>query len=320
MNKTLKTSIEEAEQRIRPYTLKTPLILSLPLSKIGANVYLKLESEQHTGSFKARGSMNKILSLSDEQRRNGVVTASTGNHGQGVARALKEAGARGVVFVPESADASKVEAIKQYGAEIQYTKTGLSETEAHAQAKQYAKDHNMTWISPYNDYDVIAGQGTIAVELVRQLPNIDYVFVTVGGGGLISGIASYLRVVSPKTKVIGCLPENSAEMYHSVNAGKFVRMESKPTISDGSGGGFEEGSITFPLCQKLVDDWELVSEDEIKSAVRLILDSHHKLVEGAAGVAVAAYLKRQAGLADKNVVLLICGGNMATSTLKKILV
>jgi threonine dehydratase len=319
MDTTLKTSIEETERRIRQYTLETPLILSLPLSKNGANVYLKLENEQHTGSFKARGSMNKILSLSNEQRKNGVVTASTGNHGLGVARALKETGARGVVFVPESADASKVEAIEHYGAEIHYTKAGMSETEAHAQAKQYAKDRTMTWISPYNDYDVIAGQGTIAVELVRQLPNIDYVFVTVGGGGLISGIASYLHAVSPKTKIIGCLPENSAEMYQSVKAGKFVHMESKPTLSDGSGGGFEEGSITFALCQELVDDWELVSEEEIKAAVRLVLDSHHKLIEGAAGVAVAACLKRQTTLVSKNVVILICGGNMATPTLKKVL-
>lgn len=319
MDKTLKTKIEEAERRIRPYTLETPLMPSLPLSKNGAAVYLKLENEQHTGSFKARGSMNKILSLSDDQRKNGAVTASTGNHGQGVARALKEAGARGVVFVPENADVSKIEAIKQYGAEIQYTKAQSSETEAHTLAKQYAKDHNMTWISPYNDYDVIAGQGTIAVELMRQLPNIDYLFITVGGGGLISGIASYLRAVSPTTKVVGCLPENSAEMYHSVRAGKFVHMQSKPTLSDGSGGGFEEGSITFPLCQELVNDWELVSEAEIKLAVRLVLDKHHKLVEGAAGVAVAAYLKRQADLADKNVVLLICGGNMATSTLREVL-
>ncbi len=319
MNKALKTSVEEAERRIRQYTLETPLILSLPLSKNRANIYLKLENEQHTGSFKARGSMNKILSLSDEQRKSGIVTASTGNHGLGVARALKETGAQGVVFVPESADASKVEAIEQYGAKIHYTKAGLSETEAHAQAKQYAKNYNMTWISPYNDYDVIAGQGTIAVELARQLPDIDYVFVTVGGGGLISGIASYLHAASPRAKVIGCLPENSAEMYYSVKAGKFVRVDSKPTLSDGSGGGFEEGSITFPLCQELVNDWELVSEEEIKAAVKFMLDNHHKLVEGAAGVAVAAYLRRNAGLAGKNIVILICGGNMATSTLKKVL-
>lgn len=319
MDKALKISIEEAEQRIRQHTLETPLMLSLPLSKNGANIYLKLENEQHTGSFKARGSMNKILSLDEEQRKSGVVTASTGNHGQGVARALKETGAHGVVFVPESADISKVEAIEQYGAEIHYTKAGLSETEAHAQAKQYAADHDMTWISPYNDYDVIAGQGTIAVELVRQLPDIDYIFVTVGGGGLISGIASYLHAVSPKTKVVGCLPENSAEMYHSVKAGTFVHMESKPTLSDGSGGGFEEGSVTFPLCQELVDDWELVSEEEIKAAVKFILDNHHKLVEGAAAVAVAAYLKRKSELTGKNIVILICGGNMATPTLKKVL-
>jgi threonine dehydratase len=312
--------ILNAETRIRPHTLTTPLLKSLPLGKQGrANVYLKLESEQHTGSFKARGSMNKILSLSDEQRKRGVVTASTGNHGMGVARALAETGAKGVVFVPENASTSKVEAIKEYGAEIRYTKAELSETEAHGQAKQYARDNGMEWISPYNDSQIIGGQGTIAVELLQQLADIDYAFVTVGGGGLISGVASYLTTYSPKTKVIGCLPENSPEMYRSVQAGAYVHMKSLPTLSDGSGGGFEEGSITFPLCQELIHDWTLVSEKEITEAIRLVLDAHHKVIEGAAGAAVASYLKRRDEFVGKNVVILICGSNIATSTLKEIL-
>lgn len=318
MNNELLPEILKAELRIRPFILTTPLLESRPLSK-SSHVVLKLENEQHTGSFKARGSMNKVLSLTGDERRRGVVTASTGNHGLGVARSLEIAGAKGVVFVPENADISKVEAIKQYGAEIHYTKTGLSETKAHAEAKQYAKDHGMTWISPYNDPQVIAGQGTIAVELAQQLKDIDCVFVTVGGGGLISGIATYLKSISPTTKIIGCLPENSAEMYHSVKAGKFVHMESKPSVSDGSAGGFEEGSITFPLCQKLVDDWTLVTEEEIEDAIRLILHAHHKLIEGAAGVAVASFLKRQDEFKGKNVVVLICGSNISTNTLKAIL-
>jgi threonine dehydratase len=289
------------------------------MSAHGANVYLKLESEQHTGSFKARGSMNKVLSLTTEERKQGVVTASTGNHGLGVARAAQETGAKCVVFVPDNADASKVEAIKQYDAEIQYTKAGLPETISHGQAKQYAKEHNMAWVSPYNDLQVIAGQGTVAVELVKQLANIDYVLVTVGGGGLISGMATYLSAVSPATKVIGCLPEKSAEMYLSVKAGKFVSMQSEPTLSDGSAGGFEEGSITFPLCQKLIKDWTLVSEEEIKDSLKLILSTHHKLIEGSAAVAVASYLKRKDEFADKNIVILLCGSNIAQTTLRSIL-
>lgn len=318
MNKLL-SEVHKAETRIRPHVLRTALIHSSPLSKDGANVYLKLENQQHTGSFKARGSMNKILSLTDEERKSGVATASTGNHGLGVARALKETGTKGTVFVPENADASKVSAIKAYGVDARYTNAGLSETEAHAEAKQFAKDHHMAWISPYNDDQVIAGQGTIAVELVEQLANIDAVFVTVGGGGLISGVATYLNSASSNTKVIGCLPENSAEMYHSVKAGKFVHMESKPTFSDGSGGGFEEGSITFPLCQKLVDDWILVSEDEIKQAVKLIFENHQLVIEGSAGVAVASFLKRRKDFIGQNIVIIICGGNISADKFKEML-
>jgi threonine dehydratase len=315
----LVNEILKSELRIRPYTLTTPLLHSLPLSEDGANVYLKLENEQHTGSFKARGSMSKVLSLTDAQRRRGVVAASTGNYGLGVARALKVTGTKGIIFVPENADASKIAAIKQYGAEVRYTVAGLPETISHAQAKQAAKDAGMAWASPYNDYQVIGGQGTIAVELVQQLANIDYVFVTVGGGGMIAGIAAYLRAVSPHAKVIGCLPENAAEMYHCVKAGKFVSVDTHDTLSDGSAGGFEESSITLPLCGQLVDDWTLATEDEIKNAIKLVLDTHHKLIEGAAAVALASYLKRKAEFVGKNVVIIICGGNMATSTLKKVL-
>jgi len=319
MDQQLLPEILKAELRIRPYTLTTPLLRSLLLSTHGANVYLKLENEQYTGSFKARGSMNKVLSLTGEQRKHGVVTASTGNHGLGVARAAKETAVKCVVFVSDNADTSKIEAIKQYGAEIQYTKAGLSETLSHAQAKEYAKEHNMAWVSPYNDLQVIAGQGTISVELVKQLANIDYVFVTVGGGGLISGMTTYLNAISPNTQVIGCLPEKSAEMYLSVKAGKFVPVQSETTLSDGSAGGFEEGSITFPLCQKLVKDWTLVSEEEIKDSLKLILKTHHKLIEGSAAVAVASYLKRKDEFVGKNVVILLCGSNIAPATLKSIL-
>src|SRR6266702_1384644 len=236
----LLTEILRAELRIRPYTYTTPLLASKSLITRRTNVFLKLENEQHTGSFKARGSMSKVLSLSKKEREQGLVAASTGNHGLGVARAAAETGAKCTIFVPDNAAPSKVKAIKQYGAEIQYTKAGLSEAISHNQARQYAKKRGMAWIAPYNDLQVIAGQGTIGIELVGQLSDIDAVFVTVGGGGLISGIATYLRAVSPKTKIIGCLPENSAEMYHSVQAGRFATEESKETLSDGSAGGFEK--------------------------------------------------------------------------------
>lgn len=319
MDGSLLVDILRAELRIRPHTLTTPLLHSLPLSRYGANVYLKLENEQHTGTFKARGSMSKLLALTEAERKHGVVTASTGNHGQGVARAARELRVKCIVFVPEDADSTKVEGIKLYGAEVRYTEAGASETTYHGQAMRYAEDHGMAWVSAYNDLQVIAGQGTIAVELVHQLADIDQVFVTVGGGGLIAGIAGYLQNVSPKTAVIGCLPEKAPEMYESVRAGSFVDMPGKPTISDGSAGGFQEGSVTLPLCQRLIKDWTLVSEDEIKDAMRLILSAHHKLIEGAAGVAVASYLKRKDEFVGQNVVILLCGSNIAPATLKSIL-
>lgn len=318
-NRNLLAEVVRAELRIRPHILTTPLLESLPLSQDGARVFLKLENEQHTGSFKARGAMSKVLSLSEEQRRRGVVTASTGNYALGIARAVRELNTKGIVFVPTNADPSKVAAVKQYGVEIRYTEAGLPETISHAQARKVAEELGMAWASPYNDLQVIGGQGTIAVELIQQLKNIDYVFVTVGGGGLIAGIAGYLRAVSPHTKVVGCLPENAAEMYHCVKAGKFVPVQSFATLSDGSAGGFEESSITLPLCQELVKDWILITENEIKQAVKFVLEEHHKLIEGSAGVAVATYLKRKEKLAGKNVVIVICGGNMASATLKKIL-
>lgn len=315
----LLAEVLQAELRIRPYILTTPLLKSLPLSQDGARVFLKLENEQHTGSFKERGAMSKVLSLAEEQRRRGIVTASTGNYALGIAHAVHETGTKGIVFIPTNADPSKVAAIKQYGVEVRYTEAGLPETISHAQARKVAEELGMAWASPYNDLQVIGGQGTIAVELMQQLKDIDYVFVTVGGGGLIAGIAGYLRAVSPRTKVIGCLPENSAEIYHCVKAGKFIPIQSRETLSDGLAGGFEEDSITLPLCQELVKDWMLITEDEIKQAVKLVLEQHHKLIEGSAGVAIASYLKRSKELADKNVAIVICGGNMAPATLKKIL-
>lgn len=157
------------------------------------------------------------------------------------------------------------------------------------------------------------------MELIEQLPDIDAVFVTVGGGGLIAGMATYLKAKNPAIKVVGCLPEHSAEMYHCVQAGKYVPIQSQPTISDGSAGGFEEGSITLSLCQKLVDDWSLVSEDEIKDALRHVVHTHHKMIEGAAAVAVASFMKHSKEYQGKKVAILICGANIAPATLKEIL-
>jgi len=307
-----------AEERIRPHILQTPLMHSMPLSELsGANVYMKLESEQHTNSFKARGAMNKVLSLSDEERARGVVTASTGNHAQGVARACMITGCPGTIFVSVHVDPSKAEAIGRYPVELAYHEGDALDTELHA--KHQADVMDRVWISPYNDPQIIGGQGTIGIELSQQLPSIDDVFVTVGGGGLIGGIAVYVKAHMPGTRIIGCQPDRSAAMHHCVRAGRIVRTEHHETLSDGSAGDVEPGSITFPICRDLVDDYILVSEDEIGEAIRFMVREHHKIVEGAAGVALASLLKGKEAFRGRTVAIVICGANISASTLSTVL-
>ncbi|MBE7551950.1 MAG: threonine/serine dehydratase [Anaerolineales bacterium] len=314
----LETEATQAEQRIRPFIHETPLEPALALSQRGqSHVYLKLENLQPTGSFKLRGAMNKLLTLTPEQHAQGIVTASSGNHGAAVAYGLSRLGLQGKIFVPENASPVKVEMIRRFGAEVHPYGDDSGLTELYA--RDYAGQYGRVYISPYNDEQIIAGQGTIGVELARQLDPIDAVFVTIGGGGLISGIAGYLKAARPGIKVIGCLPENSPVMAESVKAGRIIEIESLPTLSDGSAGGIEPGAITFELCQKWVDDYVLVSEEEIKAAMRLVIETQHMLIEGAAGVAVAAYLKTAEQFRAQNVVIVICGANISLETLKSIL-
>ena len=310
--------ILRAEERIRPHVLRTPVIHSMPLSDLsGADVHLKMESEQHTNSFKARGAMNKVLSLTGEERSVGVVTSSTGNHAQGVARACMITGCPGTIYLPNRVDPSKVEAIRRYPVDLVFNDGDALETELHA--KHQATVQGKTWISPYNDPQIIGGQGTIGIELASQLPFVDDVLITVGGGGLIGGVAVYLKEQMPRVRIIGCLPERSAAMFHCIRAGKIIGTDHHETLSDGSAGDVEPGSITYPICRDLVDDYILVSEDEIGEAIRLMVEEHHKIVEGAAAVSVAALLKRKDDFRGRTAVILICGANIAASTLAAVL-
>ncbi len=312
------TEVLRAEQRIRPHIRETPLDYSASLSSLAhCHVHVKLENLQYTGSFKVRGALNKLLSLTPEQRTQGVVTASSGNHGAGVAYGLHKLGVQGTVFVPEHASVTKVEAIKQLGAQVRFYGKDSVLTEAFAQ--EYASSKGMTYISPYNDPQVIGGQGTIAVELTRQIERIDTIFVALGGGGLISGISAYLKTLSDHVRVVGCSPQNSPVMIESLKAQHIVEMESLSTLSDGTAGGVEPDAITFPLCQHLVDDYVLVSEEEIKEAMKLFMETQHMLIEGAAGVALAAFLQQREHLQGQNVVIVICGANISLETLKTIL-
>jgi len=307
-----------AANRIGPHIRETPLDHSPYFSeRSGANVYLKLENLQYTGSFKLRGAFNKLLTLSREARQAGCVAASSGNHGAAIAWAMKKLGVTGVIFVPEQTSATKVDAIRRAGGEVRFFGTDGLDTETHARA--YAGKHGMTYLSPYNDEQVIAGQGSCGVEIARQLSPVDAVFIAVGGGGLISGVGAFLKSVNPAVEIVSCQPAASRVMTESVAAGKILDLPSLPTLSDGTAGGIEPGAITFELCRELTDRFVVVSEDQIAAAMREFIDSQHMLLEGAAGVAIAGFLDVASEYRDKNVVIIVCGGNISRDTLKKVI-
>lgn len=313
-----KSQIEEAARRIRPYIRQTLLDQSIAYSQtVGANVHFKCENLQHTGSFKVRGALNKVLSLEKKSLERGIVTASTGNHGAATAFAMQQVGGQAMVFVPETAVDTKLQSIEQRGATIK--KIGTDGLEAELAARAYAEQQDLVFVSPYNDTAVMAGQGSIGVELLRQLPELDAVFVSVGGGGLIGGIATYLKAAKPDVQIIGCSPENSNVMAESVRAGRLLDLPSLPTLSDGTAGGVEPDSVTFEPCRTLVDQYVDVSEEEIAASLRDFMNHQHMLIEGSAAVAIAGLLKMQPELAGMNVAVVLCGANISLSTLKAVL-
>ena len=310
--------ITQAFKRIENDILHTPLLYSHWLSNAcSGDVYLKLENEQITGSFKARGSLNKLKWLQEQGDDSLPVTASTGNHGLGFARACDLLGIEGKVYLPHSAVASKVEAIRNYDIAIEFYGDDPFQTETYLREK--ANENGWCYVSPYNDRQIIGGQGTIGVEVLQQISAPDNILATVGGGGLISGIGSYVKDQSPETAIIGCQPENSPEMSASVRAGHYKEVRSKPTLSDGSAGGFEHDAITFELCKQLVDVFILASEDEIASAIQSMAARHHKIIEGAAGVAIAGLLKNAPEFKNQTTVIVVCGANIAIEELRKII-
>jgi len=302
--------------RLREHLPVTPLVrFDVFSEELGAEVLVKCEHQQRTGSFKARGSMAKILTLSDEQRQRGVVTASTGNHGLGVGNALATLGGHGIVYLPENASPSMVAALQRLGLELRAEGNDSGVLEPNARA--YAAEHDLTYVPPYNDPDIIAGQGTVGVEIVEQLDgqSLDAVVVAVGGGGLVSGVAAVLKKHLPGIKVYGASPVVDAAMAASVEAGEIVLVDAQDTLSDGTAGSVEPGSITFALCQELVDDWVLVDEDAIRDALRMVIDTEHQLIEGSAAMAFAAARLRRTELQGKRIAIVSCGGNISSTTL-----
>jgi threonine dehydratase len=328
-------AVDDARRRLRGLVRETPLELA---PWLGPRVLLKLESEQVTGSFKARGALNKVLALHERgELSRGVVTASTGNHALACAHAcgaVQRAHA-GLsvdcqIVLPEGASAAKVAQLRALGAPL--LMHGADCLAAEEEAMRLARARGACYVSPYNDLEVVGGQGTCGAELVEQLwrqlgasAALDAVLVPVGGGGLIAGVAAAVKRVSPATRVLGCCPANDAHLALSVRAGRLLTpqdgylREGGATISEGTAGAVEPGSVTFPLAQALVDEWVLLDEHEIGRAVVQLLDKQHKAVEGAAGLGVAAYLKKQQELRGKTVAIVICGGNVNAVMLRALL-
>lgn len=297
--------------------VRTPLVPSPALSaRLHAKVLLKLENEQHSGSFKVRGAFNTLFARLEETSTRGVVTASSGNHGAAVAWSSRELGVPAKVFVPHGASPLKVEKIRRFGATVEFHGTDGVDTELFARAD--AGSTGRVYVSPYNDELVIAGQGTIGVELLEQAPDLDAVVVAVGGGGLMAGIGTWIRAHAPHVKLIGAVPAASPVMAASVHAGRILEMETLPTLSDGTAGGIEAGAITFASCRRLVDYWMIVSEPEIERAMRDAVRDEGILVEGAAGVALAAANRIAPQFRGRQVAVVICGGNVDPTLLGRL--
>ena len=302
--------VVRAHQRIRSLVVETPVeSISDLVPESSVRLLAKLENLQKTGSFKLRGATNKISALTNRQRAEGVIAASNGNHGLGVALAAKDAGVAAQVYVSSHVSPYKASRIEQHGAAI--CRAGETPLDAELAGRLASRQSGKVFISPYNDIEVIAGQGTIAVELQSKAPALDAIFVAVGGGGLIGGIGAYLKRVAPHVEVVGCWAENSPVLYKCMQAGKIVDVPEQPTLSESTAGGLEPQSVTLDLCKRVIDRSVLVSEEEILAAMRKVREVKGWVIEGAAAVALAAALKDVDRYQGKTVMVVICGGNVS---------
>jgi len=304
-----------AHERLEGYVVRTPVKAYAPLSEaLDAEVMLKLENLQHTGSFKMRGALNRLMTLSPEVRAQGVVVASSGNHGAACARAMRDLGVDGTIVVPENVSPAKLDVIRGAGADV--CLKGADGFESERYARELAARRQQFYLSPYNDPEVVAGQGSIGVELLEQLPDIDVAIIAVGGGGLLAGTASVLKTANPAIRIIAAQPDASPVMARSVEAGAIVTVAETPTLSDGTAGGIEAGAITLDLVTALADRFVLVSEYAIAAAMAQYAESDAAFIEGAAAVPLAAALELADELRGQRVMALICGGNVSADTLE----
>jgi threonine dehydratase len=308
-------NVYRASNALKGVIRKTDVIYAPKLCP-GADLYLKTENLQITGSFKVRGAYYKMTTLSEEEKARGVVACSAGNHAQGVALAATKNGIKSVICLPDGAPISKVEATKGYGAEVCLVE-GVYD-DAYQKALQLRDEKGYTFIHPFNDPDVIAGQGTIALELIEQIADLDAVIVPIGGGGLISGVAYTVKTVNPRVKVYGVQAAGAPSMKKSVDDGQIEELPSVATIADGIAVK-KPGDLTYELCSKYVDEIVTVTDDEISAAILALMEQHKLVTEGAGAVAVAAAMFKKVDLKGKKAVCLLSGGNIDVTILSRVI-
>jgi len=296
--------------------LRPTHLIAAPTVRQNCNVYIKPENLQVTGSFKVRGASYMISQLSDEEKANGVIASSAGNHAQGVAKAAAAAGIKSVICLPAGAPISKVEATKSYGAEICLV-PGVYD-DAYNRAIELSKERNMTFVHPFNNPLVIAGQGTIGMEILEELPDVDAVIVPVGGGGLISGVAYAIKQLNPNIKVYGVQAAGAPSMVKSIEEGEILNLKSVNTIADGIAVK-TPGDLTYEICKKYVDKFVTVTDDEVCAAILHLIEKHKLIAEGAGAVSVAAAMFGDLPLEGKKVACVVSGGNIDITSLNRII-
>ena len=305
--------IYDAKERLKSHIKETPIVYA---PNLGEDVYLKVEVLQDTGSFKLRGAYNKIATLTDEEAEKGVVACSAGNHAQGVAKSATERGIRSIICMPFHAPLSKVQATKNYGAEVELVKDSFDDAAAYA--AKLSKEEGLTFVAPFDDEKVIAGQGTIGLEILEKLPDTDIIVVPIGGGGLISGIAVAAKSINPNIKIIGVQTKISPSMYESIKEGKIITVKGGSTIADGIAVK-TPGKLTFDLVKEYVDDIVLVTEGEISSAILTLLEKNKIITEGAAASTVAALMYKKFSHKGKKVCCVLSGGNIDVTRVSKVI-
>ena len=308
-------NVYRASNALRDVVRKTDVVYA-PQLKPGAEIYLKTENLQITGSFKVRGAYYKMSKLSAEEKAKGVVACSAGNHAQGVALAAQKNGIKSVICLPDGAPISKIEATRSYGAEVCLVE-GVYD-DAYSKALSLRDEKGLTFIHPFDDEDVIAGQGTIALEIEDQLPDLDAVIVPIGGGGLISGIAYTIKAINPGVKVYGVQAVGAPSMLNSVKDHEIEELPSVSTIADGIAVK-KPGNLTYELCSKYVDEIVTVNDDEISAAILALMEQHKLVTEGAGAVAVAAAMFDKIDLQGKKAVCILSGGNIDVTILSRVI-